>query len=84
MIFYDIGPSPPSLLPPGGAPGGGLRLPSIKIKIIFEIYTNINPIIDISYEFLWFRTKPPLPPPWGLEAPLGGSRVPQKENRDHF
>ena len=78
MIFCGLGLSPPSLLPLGGAPGeGGLRLPSIKMKIIFEMYTNINPIIDISYEFLWFRTKPPLaPPPWGLEAPLGGSRVP--------
>ena len=59
MIFYDIGPSSPSLLPPRGTPGGGSKLPSMKIKIIFEISTNKNPIIDISYDFLWFRTKPP-------------------------
>ena len=61
MIFGGIPPLAP-LAPPGASLGGGY--PKMKIGIIFEIPTIKNPRIDISHDFLCYRTQlPPSPSP---------------------
>ena len=63
MFFGNIGLNP-SLGPlPRGRPGGGWVYPKMKIEIIFEFPTIENPRIDITYDFWWYRAKPPSGPP---------------------